>query len=163
MDWRVGRRPGCYGNPGWLLIRMMLEIRGRGAGQSWIYACYGGVPIGFGGISQYFSVPAPSGKQCICNFVIVSTRTIGTLGLTDSYDYFDVYVNGVASSVMQIETQTISTTATSLLTILDGARVRSIWGPGDEYITLSFEVHNRADGWYNTYVYVDDVEMVFVD
>jgi hypothetical protein len=31
-----------------------------------------------------------------------------------------------------------------------------------ETITISFQNHNRLDGWYNTYTYLDDVRMVIV-
>jgi hypothetical protein len=29
-----------------------------------------------------------------------------------------------------------------------------------ETVLVSFENHNRLDGWYNTYTYLDDIELV---
>jgi hypothetical protein len=29
-----------------------------------------------------------------------------------------------------------------------------------QMVTLSFRLYSRADNWYNTYVYIDDVQIV---
>ena len=127
-----------------------------------IYACGGGVPIGYGGLSQHFSVPkAPPGKSVHLKFRYRIYTNDRNVGLTDFFDAFDVLVNDV------LEFRDANQTHFDYCNVQPydlGWRSGEIdLGAGGENATVSFEVHNRADTWYNTYVLVDDVEIIIVD
>jgi len=126
------------------------------------YACKGGIPLGFSGISQSFSVPqAPSGKSVHLQFRYRIYTNDRNDGLTDMFDSFDVLIDGVRKFR---DANQANFNYCNVLPYDLGWRVGEIGlGAGGENVTLSFEVHNRADHWYNTYVYVDDVAMIFVD
>lgn len=126
------------------------------------YACLGGVPEGFAGITQSFVAPeAPTGKSVHLRFRYRIFTNDKNPGLTDTYDTFDVLVNGVRRFRDANQTG---------FDYCNVAPYDLLWrageidlGAGGERITLSIEVHNRNDPYYNTYVYVDDVQLVFVD
>ena len=83
------------------------------------------------------------------------------MDLSDAFDSFDVLIDGTRRF------RDANRTAFDYCNVLPydlGWRVGRVdLGGGGKNVTLAFEVHNRGDHWYNTYVYVDDVEMVFVD
>lgn len=126
------------------------------------YACWNGVPIGFAGISQSFLVPqAPDGRSIHIRFRYRIFTNDRNVGLTDTYDSFDVLINGVRRFRDANEDQFDECNVPPYDLLW---RVGEIdLGAGGERVTLSFEVHNRADQFYNTYVYVDDVNLIFVD
>lgn len=126
------------------------------------HPCYD-LPIGFGGISQYFPVPlAPSGKTVHLQFRYRIYTNDRNRYLVDTYDYFDVYVKGVRK-FRDANRNPDYFDYCNVAPYDLGWRTGEVdLGTGAEYITLAFEVHS-TDEWYNTYVYVDDVEMVFVD
>lgn len=127
-----------------------------------VYACGGGVPMGYGRLSQHFSVlKAPAGKSVHLKFRYRIYTNDRNVGLTDAFDSFDVLVDGALAFRDANET---SFDYCNVQPYDLGWRNGEIdLGGGGENVTLSFEVHNRADNWYNTYVLVDDVEMVIVD
>lgn len=125
------------------------------------YACGGGVPLGFAGIAQRFSVPpAPVGKSVRLQFRYRIYTNDRNIGLTGKYDSFDVLIDDVLKfrDANQKDFDYCNVSPYDL-----GWRVGEIdLGAGGKNVTLAFTVHNRTDHWYNTYVYVDDVEMMFV-
>lgn len=123
------------------------------------YACWNGVPIGYGGIEQYFVAPrAPAGRSVYVLFRYRIYTNDRNVGLTDKYDTFDVLVNGELKlrDANEIYFDECNVPLYDL-----GWRAGDInLGEGGAGITLALQVHNRADQFYNTYVYVDDVRIV---
>ncbi|HOU11851.1 MAG TPA: hypothetical protein PKZ84_01935 [Anaerolineae bacterium] len=123
------------------------------------YACWNGVPLGYGGIQQYFVAPrAPAGQSVHIFFRYRIYTNDRNVGLTDKYDTFDVLVNGV---LKLRDANEIYFDECNVPPYDMGWRAGDInLGEGGVGITLALEVHNRADQFYNTYVYVDDVRIV---
>jgi hypothetical protein len=129
------------------------------------YACWEGVPLGSAGILQSFTVPpAPGGKSVHLRFRYrIFTNDLNE-GLTDNYDTFDVFVNGIRRFRDANEDRDKFDNYCYVAPYDLQWRVGEIdLGAGGERFTLSLEVHNRFDQFYNTYVYVDDVQLVIVD
>ena len=104
---------------------------------------------------------APSGKFVQLKFRYRIYTNDRNTDLGDTFDSFDVLVNGVREfrDANQFHFDYCNVAPYDL-----GWRTGEInLGEGGERVTLSFEIHNRADTWYNTYTYIDDVEMSFVD
>ena len=128
------------------------------------YACVEGVPLGYARIRQYCFVPrAPAGKSMHLLFRYRIFTNDLNRGLTDEYDTFDVFVNGVLAfrdaNTNEAYFQECNVPPYDL-----GWRTADIdLGIGGIPVDLSLEVHNRFDHWYNTYVFVDDIRLVVGD
>jgi hypothetical protein len=122
------------------------------------YACWG-VPIDYGGIQQYFVVPrAPDGQSVHILFRYRIYTNDKNKDLTDEYDTFDVLVN---DELKLRDANEVYFDYCNVPPYDLGWRAGDIdLGEGDIEATLAFEVHNRYDQWYNTYIYVDDVRLV---
>jgi hypothetical protein len=130
------------------------------------YPCaYDGVPIGHAAIEQAFNLP-PNVDKLTFKYIIwsqdASTDVI--------YDRFEVYVNG---NLQFYDGNQISTG----LNCNNWRRVpgpenprggeTSGWATGEidldayagQTVTISFRNYNRYDGWYNTYTYIDNVNI----
>jgi len=125
------------------------------------YACMAGVPLGDARIRQSFFVPSASaGKPMYLVFRYrIFTNDLNRL-MTDQYDTFDVFVNGVLQ-LRDANTNEVFFSYCNVPPYDLGWRTGTInLGAGGLPINLSLEVYNRFDNWYNTYVYIDDVRLV---
>ena len=125
------------------------------------YVCAAGVPLGYGRIRQFFFVPSASaGKSMYLVFRYRIFTNDLNRGMTDQYDTFDVFVNGV----LKLRDANANEAYFSYCNVPPydlGWRTGTInLGAGGIPVDLSLEVHNRFDNWYNTYVYIDDVRLV---
>ncbi|MBN2391443.1 MAG: hypothetical protein JXR84_12005 [Anaerolineae bacterium] len=120
------------------------------------------VPVGYGSLSQSFSVPkAPQGgsMQIQFRYRIYSNDQNVTLG--DNTDTFDVLVNDVLRlrDANRGEFNYCNVPPYDL-----GWKTADIdLGAGGLLVELLFQVHNRPDRLYNTYVLIDDVSIVAVE
>jgi hypothetical protein len=126
------------------------------------YACWDGVPIGYGSIRQFFFVPeAPAGQSMHLLFRYRIFTNDRNRYMVDDYDTFDVFVDGV------LELRDANRIYFDYCNVLPydlGWQTADIsLGAGGTGASLSIEVHNRYDKFYNTYVYVDDVRLVAGD
>jgi hypothetical protein len=124
------------------------------------FACANGVPIGFGSLTQNLIIPMTTTGQVVklkFNYRIFSNDR--NRNLTDDYDSFDVLVNGELL-FRAANTQSFNYCAVAPYDLG--------WEPGSiplpesagSPVTIDFRVYNRPDGYYNTYVYLDDVRIV---
>jgi uncharacterized repeat protein (TIGR01451 family) len=137
------------------------------------YACSpSGVPIDYAEISQTFTVPEVSNGVPIglsFDYVIYSLDT----SFRSSYDRFEVYINKGVEPVFSDGNQNNTDLGCSAWWRIpgpDNVRSESTSGWANGYIDLrsyrglnisvSFQNHNRYDGWYNTYTYLDNVQIV---
>jgi hypothetical protein len=119
------------------------------------YRCEGGVPVGSAWLRRNVTVPS-SGSPTLSFWYKIFTQDKNS-ALSDQYDLFAVYVNG---SLLWKDANTSDPYGCGTLKNLG-------WQPGtislNDYkgqtIQIAFYVYNRPDGWYNTYVYVDDVSV----
>jgi len=126
------------------------------------YICLGGVPVGYAGLSQSFTMPnVPSGRsRLVLEFSYHIYTQDRNMKLDDEYDRFDVLLN--ATRVFSDMNQTAPATEECIVHDL-GRKVASVsvvGNPGDN-INVTFRVRNLYDTSYNTYVYVDDVHLRF--
>jgi len=119
------------------------------------YDCRGGVPVGSAWLRRSVTVPS-SGSPTLSFWYKIFTQDKNS-ALSDQYDLFAVYVNG---GLLWKDANTSDPYGCGTLKELE-------WRPGtislNDYkgqtIPIAFYVYNRPDGWYNTYVYVDDVSV----
>jgi hypothetical protein len=128
------------------------------------YLCAAGVPLGYARLRQFFFAPSASvGKSMhlVLRYRIFTNDL--NRSITDKYDTFDVFVNGV----LKLRDANANEAFFAYCNVAPydlGWRTGTIdLGAGGLLVDLSLEVHNRSDNWYNTYVYVDDVRLVEVD
>jgi len=128
------------------------------------YECRGGVPIASGSIRQSFYVARdPSGRQAHLRFRYrIYTNDLNT-SLLDKWDTFDVLVNGAV--VLRDANTVIKQDCPVDKHMFDlGWRYADITlGLGGTTTTLELLAANRTDKFYNTYVYVDDVRIEYVE
>ncbi len=122
------------------------------------YACVKGVPLGYGALRQFFFVPrAPAGQSMHLLFRYRIFSNDRNRFLTDEYDTFDVLVNGALK--FRDANRIYFDYCDELPYDLGWQTADIVLGPGGTGVGLSLEVHNRYDGWYNTYVFIDDVRL----
>jgi hypothetical protein len=134
-----------------------------------------GVPIGYAEIRQTFYVPdAPDGQTVSLSFnYVIYTQDTST---KPEYDRFEVFINDSASPVFSDGNQVNSGLGCNIWWRVPGpGNIRdeqtSGWAIGiidlegfqGQTIIVSFQNHNRFDGWYNTYTYLDDIKIVVTD
>lgn len=123
------------------------------------YACAEGVPLGYGGIRQFFYVPsAPTGQSMHLRFRYRIFTNDRNRELTDKYDTFDVYVNGALK--LRDANRLYFDYCNVLPYDMGWQTAEIVLGAGGAGVSLSLEVHNRDDNWYNTYVLIDDIRLV---
>lgn len=125
------------------------------------YACTY-VPVGYAGLTQAFVAPqAPAGASVHIQFRYRIYSNDYNYTLSDNFDSFDVRVNGA----LRLRDANQATFDYCNVAPYDlGWKTGDIaLGAGGMPVVLSFEVHNRFDTLYNTYVYVDDVRIVVVN
>jgi len=131
-----------------------------------------GVPLGFAEVRQSFTVPEASEGQSIglgFHYVIysqdVSTRP--------TYDRFEVTINDNPTPAYSDGNMVNAGLGCNVWQRVPGPQnsrdgKTSGWARGyidlgdyqGQTIILSFKNHNRYDGWYNTYTYLDNIEIV---
>lgn len=118
------------------------------------YDCRGGVPVGSAWISQIITVPA-GGRPTLSFWYRVFSQD----RLSDTkYDSFDVHLN---------ETLILRTGNTTTTYGCDQPTTDTGWqffthdlsAYRGQTVELRFENASRPDGWYNTWTYVDDVQL----
>jgi hypothetical protein len=120
------------------------------------------VPLGYGSLSQYFSVPvAPPGESMHIQFRYRIYSNDHNVTLSGNKDTFDVLVNGV----LRLRDANRSDFNYCNVPPYDlGWKTADIdLGAGGLLVELAFQVHNRLDALYNTYVLIDDVSIVAVE
>jgi hypothetical protein len=131
-----------------------------------------GVPVGHAAVQQRFTVPdAPEGASVGLRFqyVIFSQDT----STQAAYDRFEVWVQDEENVLFADGNQVNAGLGCGRWWRVPGADnprggVSEGWATGfidlsayrGETVLVSFENHNRLDGWYNTYTYLDDIELV---
>jgi hypothetical protein len=122
------------------------------------YVCQGGVPIGSAWTEQIFFVPHTSDPR-LSFWYNIFTQDLNP-GLGDTFDSFDVRINGVLEfrdakehgsygCAPQVERDLGWRTG-----VIDLGNYRG------QHITIRFENRNSPDGWYNTWAFVDEVRFV---
>jgi hypothetical protein len=125
------------------------------------YVCDGGVPVGFGSLSQSFTMPPTGRKQLRLEFSYQIHTQDRNYGATLDFDRFEVQLNG--TRVLTDANQSGSRPYTcGTIYHLDRqvVSVPVVGSPGSN-INVTFFVWNWPDGLYNTYVYLDDVHLRF--
>lgn len=140
------------------------------------YACRPeGVPMGYAEVRQSFTVPdAPDGKTVGLRFnYVIYSQDAST---KPDYDRFEVYINESAAPVFSDGNLVNTGLGCNVWwrvpgphNIRDGQTTG--WANGfinleryqGQTIQISFQNHNRFDGWYNTYTYLDNVEIVITE
>jgi len=128
------------------------------------YAC-NNVPIGYAAVEQTFTVPTNT-TELTFRYIVWSQDA----SMSEEYDRFEVYIN---NALVFEDGNKINTG----LGCGNWWRVPGVKNPRDnrtsgwaevkidltdyqgETITLSFRNHSRYDSWYNTYTYVDAVQI----
>jgi hypothetical protein len=119
------------------------------------YRCEGGVPVGSAWLRRNITVPS-SGSPILRFWYKLYTQDKNTDPVSEVYDFFAVYING--SQVLKAA-NTTDNYGCSTLNELEDQPIVSLNGYQGKTIQIAFYVYNRPDGWYNTYVYVDDVSV----
>jgi len=122
------------------------------------YVCDGGVPEGYAGLLQSFTMPrVPTGKLLVLEFSYhIYTQDLN-YDLSYKSDLFEVLLNGnqVFSDMNRSKPFSCATVYDLDRTV---ASVPVVRNPGDN-INVTFRVGNLHGYKYNTYVYVDDVHL----
>jgi hypothetical protein len=131
------------------------------------YPC-NGVPLGYAAVEQTFVVPHDA--VSLTFKYIIWTQDASPVNKYD-YDLFEVYLN----EERKFDDTNRHTTGLGCnnwwrVPGPDNPRngVTTGWAPATldlrpyrgQMVTLSFRLYSRADNWYNTYVYIDDVQIV---
>lgn len=125
------------------------------------FAC-NNVPLDFAGLTQSFIAPlVPTGKSMHILFRYRIYSNDHNVTLSGNYDSFDVLVNDV------LRFRDANQGAFNYCNVPPydlGWKYGDInLGAGGSPVLLSFEVHNRLDRNYNTYVLIDDVRVLATD
>jgi uncharacterized repeat protein (TIGR01451 family) len=120
------------------------------------YNCKGGVPRGSAWMEQTFSVPCTDSPKLIFWYNIFTHDKNSKL--SDTYDSFDVKNDGLRVFRDMNTTDPYGCdNLRNLGWISETIELSSYKG---SCITLRFENWSRKDGWYNTWTYVDDVQVI---
>jgi hypothetical protein len=129
------------------------------------YPC-NGVPLGYAAVEQTFVVPHDA-VSLTFKYIIWSQDTVKE----DQFDRFEVYIqNSLGFADGNSVRNPGSCDFWKRVPGPDNPRngVTTGWAPATldlrpyrgQMVTLSFRLYSRADNWYNTYVYIDDVQIV---
>jgi hypothetical protein len=120
--------------------------------------CEGGVPIdGSAWLSRNVRVPS-SGSPILRFWYKLYTQDKNTDPVSENYDFFAVYINGNQELIVA---NTTDNYGCSTLNELEDQPIISLDGYQGQTIPIAFYVYNKADKWYNTYVYIDDVSVQY--
>jgi hypothetical protein len=129
------------------------------------YACAPhGVPLGYAGIAQTFSLPPSVKGKLTFRYIIWSQDA----SIGDAYDRFEVTVNGnlLFSDGNQVnkglncdQWWRVPGPKNPRYGQVDGWAIGEIdlGSYAGQDVVIAFRNYNRYDGWYNTYTYVDGV------
>jgi len=153
------------------------------------YRNLGGVPVGSGRIWQTFSVPRSDNPEIIIWYRIYTHDVVWGAHTSKYYDSFEIYIKDVdwseANNPDPGDTWRKTRCRDSLgvpdannsgLVFCDGNDFNpSNEGPAKDLdwrsvtlnlkefegqnITLYLAIFNRVDGWYNTWIYIDDIQL----
>ena len=125
------------------------------------YPCAGGVPLGSAWMEQTFSVPAHGTTRVVFSYRIL-THDKSSPATEDTYDSFDVYlIHDSEKTLILRDYNSENFDFCNLLNDL-GWKTFSYTLPASlrgTNVTLRFENVNRHDQFYNTYTYIDEVEV----
>jgi hypothetical protein len=122
------------------------------------YVCQNRVPVGSAWVEQTFYVPRTDDPRLLFQYNIV-TQDINPY-LSDEFDSFDVKING---SLKFRDARRTGTYGCAPQEEEDLGWQHGEINLGDyrgQLITIRFENWNRPDGWYNTWTFVDDVQLM---
>jgi hypothetical protein len=123
------------------------------------YSCRDGVPVGETSIAQFLIVPSCSKPVLSFEYRIFSSDVLRD----DKWDSFDVFVdNDFTKTLILRDGNTVWSTASCDQTWDSGWKHFSydLSRYSGNTIEVSFHNVNRADHWYNTWTYVDQVEVI---
>jgi hypothetical protein len=125
-----------------------------------------GVPLGYAAVEQTFTVPlVPDGQSLHLNFDYVIYTWDG--GSSDAYDRFEVFIDdSVTNRLVFFDGRAESSVACANWYRLPSAGWQTanvdLLSPVDyrgKTVRLVFQNWNRTDHWYNTFTYLDNVEL----
>ena len=136
-----------------------------------------GVPLGYAAVEQIITVPdGPDVGQVELTFdYIIYSQDVSPVVMADGNDQFAVYVTAGNNLQMLFEDNNRVNTNLSCLNWRRVPGVENVrdgeidgWATGSVdltafagmNVTLSFRNYNRLDGWYNTYTYLDNIQLV---
>jgi uncharacterized protein YegL len=126
------------------------------------YICQGGVPTGSAWITQTFYVQSTDNPRLVFWYNIV-TQDINPY-LNDEFDSFDVRIGVESESSLEFR----DARKEGVYGCAPQEEEDFGWKPGEidlsayrgQKVTVRFENWNRADRWYNTWTFVDDVQFL---
>jgi hypothetical protein len=120
------------------------------------------VPVGFGSLSQSFTMPPTTGMRLVLDLSYHIYTFDRNMQLTDDWDRFDVLFNGnvVKKDMNQDKDQKPPRCDTPYNLGSTTVSIPVTGSPGAN-IVVTFRLYNRPDRFYNTYVYVDNVHLRF--
>lgn len=124
------------------------------------YQCDNGVPIDFAQISQQVQVPATSGTLKF--FYNIHSQDRYVPKHADDYDAFEVLINDrkVFSTGNERDRDQPDCAKQPIPREMGwSSRAVSLEAYKGQQIIISFRVANRNDRYYNTYVYLDSIEI----
>ena len=123
------------------------------------YGC-NGAPVGYASLSQFFEMPGvPAGKHLILRFSYHIYSYDRNIGLTDTYDRFDVLLDNTL--VLKDANQGDFDGCTTLHDVGRKEAAITVAGVPGQQMKVDFRVYNRPDNLYNTFVYIDNIYLVF--
>ena len=126
-----------------------------------------GVPLGYAAIDQSFTVPqVPDGQALHLDFDYVIYTWDG--GSSDEYDRFEVFIDdSVINRLLYFDGRAEDTLGCANWYRLPTSGWKSgsidLLSPLDyrgKTVKVVFQNWNRYDHWYNTFTYLDNVELV---
>jgi len=120
------------------------------------YQCGSGVPLGGAWMEQTVLVPSAKTSPTLSFWYNIFTHD-KNYDLSDPYDSFDVRINGVR--VFRDMNTTNPYKCDNLRNLGWRQKTINLSSYVGTYITIRFENWNRFDKWYNTWTYVDDVQI----
>jgi uncharacterized repeat protein (TIGR01451 family) len=121
------------------------------------YKCEGDVPTGSAWVEQAVLVPNTTSPDLYFWYNIFTQDHDSSL--SGQYDSFDVRINGI---LVFRDANTSDSYGCNVPTKDLGWKIREVdlTAYRGQSITIRFENWSRADGWYNTWTYVDDVRIL---
>ena len=121
------------------------------------YVCEGDVPVGSAWIEQTVFVPSIPSPELSFRYRIFTYDVNETHG--NKYDLFDVKINN-SLKFRDANTNPNNVTCDFERDLEWRYGTVSLDQRGKPYtITIRFENWNRPDGWFNTWTYIDDVQI----
>jgi len=120
------------------------------------YRCERGVPVGSAWMEQTVLVPSTASPELVFWYNIFTQDR--NRYLVNTYDSFDVKINGLRVFRDMNMTGTYGCNSPTI-DLYWRQRIIALSSYAGASITIRFENRNNSNGWYNTWTYVDDVQV----